>query len=175
MRIESILRDEDDYEFQQKWYEGGSWLATPELSWDKPPHHKTDATHKSNGRDWRSSHLGGESQNAAEYVGPQAGAYKPIPWSQQATFGEEDADEPLEGVYLIRGRNSGLVKIGWSKNVYSRLATMQVGSSEELELIEVLEVGRTMEQTIHESNSDLRVRGEWFKPEIIERLLGSRA
>lgn len=166
--------DEDDYEFQQKWYEGGSWLAPDGFAWDKPPHHRTDATHKSNGRDWRSQHLSGTSINAAEYVGPQAGWYKPVPWSQQLTFGEEDADDPIEGVYLIRGRDSGLVKVGWSTNVYSRLSTMQTGSSEDLELVDVLQVGRTMEQTIHENNSDLRVRGEWFKPEIIERLLGTR-
>lgn len=163
---------EDEYEFSQKWAEGGSWLANPELGWDTPPHHRTASTHRSDLRDWKSGHLPeANSPIRAEYVGPQAGWYKPLPWSQQVTFGEEDSDDPVAGIYLIRGRQSGLVKIGWSKNVYTRLAAMQTGYSEELELIDVLEAGRTMETVLHEQHSDLRVRGEWFKPEILDRLL----
>lgn len=163
---------EDEYEFAQRWAEGGSWLANPEMGWDTPPHHRKASTHQSHAKDWRSGHISGDTSGArAEYVGAQAGWYKPTPWSQQATFGEEDDEDAVSGIYLIRGRQSGLIKVGWSKNVYSRLATMQTGSSEELELVDVLLSGRTMETVIHEQNSDLRVRGEWFKPEILDRLL----
>lgn len=141
--------------------------------WDDPVQSQR-RTHKSHQSDWRSLHLRNSIftwSHAAEYVGPGSGWYMPTPWSQQQSF-DHDEEDPVAGVYLIQSRQSGLVKVGWSKNVYRRLETLQTGSSEDLELIDVLHIGRTMERTIHEENSDLRVRGEWFQPEVIDRLLG---
>lgn len=68
-------------------------------------------------------------------------------------------------IYVIG--SDTIQKIGYSKDVESRLITLQTGNPETLTIhhkITVLEHRvRILEKKIHQEMSYLRVRGEWFK------------
>lgn len=68
-------------------------------------------------------------------------------------------------LYVI-GSND-IQKIGYSKDVSSRLRRLQTGNPVDLVLHHVVEVpedrARIIEQHLHKELSYLRVRGEWFK------------
>ena len=70
-------------------------------------------------------------------------------------------------VYFIKGIRSGMIKIGrCAGDPRKRLADLQVGSSEPLELIGLLseeKVG-TVERPIHRKFQSIRSHGEWFHP-----------
>jgi Meiotically up-regulated gene 113 len=68
------------------------------------------------------------------------------------------------GVYLIRAEN-GLVKIGYSAHVESRLALLQTGSPVGLSILHVIETDsyKELERALHAIFSAQRRRGEWFE------------
>lgn len=68
-------------------------------------------------------------------------------------------------IYFIRGKQSGLVKIGYTGgDGQSRLAQLQTGSPEELELVATVDGGLDVEKRYHDMFATSRTRGEWFKP-----------
>lgn len=73
-------------------------------------------------------------------------------------------------VYFIQDED-GPIKIGYSEgNPYRRLNAFCTGNPRELKLLVSIPGGREEEQALHERFADLRVKGEWFRPDA--RLLG---
>lgn len=67
-------------------------------------------------------------------------------------------------IYFIRGKQSGYIKIGYTGgDGQSRLAQLQTGSPEELELLGGREGGVELERAYHDRFASQRVRGEWFQ------------
>lgn len=62
-------------------------------------------------------------------------------------------------VYFIQGDITGLVKIGQSVDVKSRIRQLQTGSAERLKIIANMSGD---EKHFHQMFSKHRVRGEWF-------------
>ena len=68
-------------------------------------------------------------------------------------------------IYFIQEGESGPIKIGFSTNPYSRLAAMQTGHPEQLHLIATIPGTPRKEKELHYFFDDLRIMGEWFKPD----------
>lgn len=68
------------------------------------------------------------------------------------------------GVYFLQElpRETGCIKIGWSENVTSRIASLQTGNSKKLHLLFVLEGNASDERRLHRWFSEYRTIGEWF-------------
>lgn len=68
---------------------------------------------------------------------------------------------PAEGyVYFIKGGDA--IKIGYSMNPALRLAQLQTGSSEMLELLGFIEGSEVTESDLHRQFKDIQKNGEWF-------------
>jgi hypothetical protein len=67
------------------------------------------------------------------------------------------------GVYLLRS-NSGLVKIGCTKNIFRRMSTYVSGVPEDLVLFAFAQTKqhKASERYLHFLYKDKRVKGEWF-------------
>lgn len=63
-------------------------------------------------------------------------------------------------VYFIRSEDK--VKIGTTRNVGSRLSSLQTGSPDPLKLLCVIPGDRSKEKQLHERFASLRDSGEWF-------------
>jgi len=73
-------------------------------------------------------------------------------------------DEPVtrkEHVYFIEGDSA--VKIGYSTDMYKRLADLRTGSKEPMVLIDYAMAGREVERELHRILASERLSGEWFK------------
>lgn len=72
-------------------------------------------------------------------------------------------------VYFIQA-SSGPIKIGVAVDVAARLAELQIGSHESLNLLGVVTGDAAREGELHGMFSSLRIRGEWFRPadELLE-------
>lgn len=69
-----------------------------------------------------------------------------------------------EVVYFMRGQESGLIKIGTTRcRPELRMAGVQTGSNEQIELLWTVPGGRDLEAAYHRVFAGLRVRGEWFR------------
>lgn len=55
------------------------------------------------------------------------------------------------------------VKIGWSKQVATRIAQLQTGSPSPIRLLATTPGGRGLERRLHEQFASARVNGEWFE------------
>jgi hypothetical protein len=73
-------------------------------------------------------------------------------------------EQPQIGIYFIQAVDSGRIKIGYSRNILSRLKRFQEHSPENLKLLATVEGGPSTEGTIHAAFEHLRLHGEWFKP-----------
>lgn len=71
----------------------------------------------------------------------------------------------LGGVYFIQQGKSGPIKIGWSRNVRSRLAALQTATHERLHLLLVLAGKPEDERRLHAWFAHDRQGGEWFRPD----------
>lgn len=69
----------------------------------------------------------------------------------------------LAGVYFIQQGDTGPIKIGWSKNVRSRLASLQTANPQRLRLLLVLKGEERDERRLHDWFSLERLGGEWFR------------
>jgi hypothetical protein len=76
-------------------------------------------------------------------------------------------------VYFIQDEDkAGPIKIGWSKNVTSRLMRLnstRPPGSRDLIVLNTIDCDRLDEFKIHNHFNDIRLHGEWFLP--TERLL----
>lgn len=73
--------------------------------------------------------------------------------------------EPVKSgpvVYFVRRGNDGPIKIGKSKDVDSRIETLQCSSAERLILLGTLPGGSFLERILHAAFADSRLEGEWF-------------
>ena len=72
-------------------------------------------------------------------------------------------------IYMARAGKEGMVKIGLAASVNSRVKDLQIGSSEKLEVIRVVDGNHQMERWFHYRFSNLRKHGEWFvfTPEML--------
>lgn len=68
----------------------------------------------------------------------------------------------LRGVYFIQQGETGPIKIGWSTNVRSRLASLQTATHERLRLLLVLDGQPEDERRLHAWFARERRGGEWF-------------
>lgn len=66
-------------------------------------------------------------------------------------------------VYLALGKETGLVKIGYSRQACSRVHALSSLGSDKLELLRVVPGNRVLEQWFHARFKDHRCHGEWFK------------
>lgn len=67
-------------------------------------------------------------------------------------------------IYFIQGKSGGPIKIGITKDISSRLKSLQTGHPDELVLLAELPGSAEVEIAVHQMFSDCRLRGEWFTP-----------
>lgn len=66
-------------------------------------------------------------------------------------------------VYIIRAGEGGPVKIGWTAgDVAERVAAIQAGNHETLNILRVMEGDRFTESALHREFAHLRIAREWF-------------
>jgi excisionase family DNA binding protein len=82
-------------------------------------------------------------------------------WRQRAMVGR-----PRRGgsVYFVRGRATGLVKIGQTNDVDRRLRALQANSPDALELLGVIRSSEFQEAELHGRFARFRLHNEWFRP-----------
>jgi len=66
-------------------------------------------------------------------------------------------------VYYVSCRSTGLVKIGVSRNPWSRLKDLQTAAGSKYEMLASIKTDMRSEVEVHKLFSASRVRGEWFK------------
>lgn len=66
-------------------------------------------------------------------------------------------------IYFIFDKKSQSIKIGYSSNPSQRLATLQVGNSNQLRLIKTIKGGVDIEHRLHDKFKTLKINGEWFQ------------
>lgn len=71
--------------------------------------------------------------------------------------------DPRTWVYFIQMPTAKHVKIGFAKNVKSRLATIQNGNPERLTLLCRVRGDAMMERLLHTYFRQYRLEGEWFR------------
>lgn len=73
-------------------------------------------------------------------------------------------------VYFAKNPASGLIKIGYTKNVSRRLSQLRVEFKARVSLLGLLQGDKIEEEKLHELFSSQRVTGEWFRecPEILD-------
>ena len=84
-------------------------------------------------------------------------------WAQRLA---EEADKANceELVYFIAPEQGGPVKIGITKDIRKRFATIQSHSPYKLDIISVAPGGRELESHLHTMFFRERLHGEWFEP-----------
>lgn len=82
-------------------------------------------------------------------------------------------DAGFVGVYFIRSKSNGLVKIGFTTgDPDGRLGVLRRMSPSPLESIGVIRGPMTLENALHSRFAGLRRHGEWFEPdELLEEFL----
>ena len=67
-------------------------------------------------------------------------------------------------IYFIRGKKSGNIKIGYSKNPTQRKSNLQTAHYEELEFVGIIDGSFKDEAKLHKKFLKSNIRGEWFRP-----------
>lgn len=78
--------------------------------------------------------------------------------------GVRPAEGPAAVVYVLRAANDGLVKIGTTTDLPSRLKNIRAMSGVPLEVLCVLPGDATVERQLHARFREHRAHGEWFRP-----------
>ena len=68
-------------------------------------------------------------------------------------------------VYFVQPEGGGPIKIGRSIQPQKRISSLSCASPTPLELIATAPGGAFAESSLHSQFSDLRLHGEWFRPE----------
>lgn len=72
--------------------------------------------------------------------------------------------DPTEGfVYFVADKQRGVVKIGFSVEPMDRMATLQIGSPNKLEMLAAVKGTIQTERQFHRRFAQHRVNGEWFR------------
>jgi hypothetical protein len=103
---------------------------------------------------------------------------------EKASLGRWEADVPSKvrrfsrrgdtqwaWIYFVRAGEPGRpIKIGFAKDVHSRVADLQVAQPDTLVLLGVMAGGPAIERELHEHFQRLHLRGEWFRsaPELLD-------
>lgn len=66
-------------------------------------------------------------------------------------------------VYFMHAPDAGLIKIGATSSLNSRLMALQNGSPVPLVLIGLIDGGKSIERELHNQWAHLRAHGEWFR------------
>lgn len=75
-------------------------------------------------------------------------------------------EKPEGWVYFIRATESGWIKIGYTAgDPLVRMAALQTGNHEALELIVAIRAPQAKEKELHRRFAAHNTRGEWFKPD----------
>lgn len=74
-----------------------------------------------------------------------------------------------DGSRVYFARAGDRIKVGWSKNVATRIAQLQTGNPDPIQLLATTPGGRSLEREVHSRFADARVTGEWFSatPELL--------
>ena len=72
-------------------------------------------------------------------------------------------------IYLIRAKNGGPFKVGVAKDINTRLAQLQCGNPQELELVCSVEGSYAKEKRIHKELDAGRLFGEWFDQSLFTK------
>lgn len=72
-----------------------------------------------------------------------------------------------DALYIIQSDNTGMIKIGRSKDPLKRLKQLQTGNPNKLKLIAYFDNMGWREKELHEQLSRYRLEGEWFSYECI--------
>lgn len=77
---------------------------------------------------------------------------------------EVPEDFPDVSVYAIRETETGRIKLGISRDPDARMAQLQVGNSQQLELVAVRRAVNRFddERLLHSKAAAYKIRGEWF-------------
>ncbi len=67
-------------------------------------------------------------------------------------------------VYFVRAESTGLIKIGFTRDLRHRLRTLVAQSGDRLAVLGVLKGNRDTEKELHTRFQELRSHYEWFKP-----------
>ena len=87
---------------------------------------------------------------------------------------KEDAKTAQSFVYVIQNVDSKVVKIGYTKDLKTRLGQLQTACSHKLVILKTVEGGKDKECQIHLDLKDCRLNGEWFKwNEFVESYVNS--
>ena len=75
-------------------------------------------------------------------------------------------------VYAIRESETGRIKLGISKDPLARMAQLQTGNSQRLELVAYRKANQGLkdERDLHRKADEYHVRGEWFNRNALEVL-----
>ena len=73
-------------------------------------------------------------------------------------------------IYFIQAGKNGPIKIGQSNDPEVRLKNFQTGHYEELNLLFTITSDKLSDRDIHEILYEYRIRGEWFKPEVLNKI-----
>lgn len=79
------------------------------------------------------------------------------------TFPKLVVDPAHSGMVYLIHNNMGHVKIGLTKNIEQRLATLQTAHPITLGVVRVLAGGRAAESWLHAHYAERRMLGEWFR------------
>jgi hypothetical protein len=68
-------------------------------------------------------------------------------------------------IYFIQLGSSGPIKIGYASRLKARVAQLQTASHEPLTVLAAIPGGFGKERELHSQFANLRLHGEWFRPE----------
>jgi len=71
-------------------------------------------------------------------------------------------------IYFIQGESGGSVKIGYATDITKRIKSLQTGFPETLIIVKSFPGNMKDEEAIHSEFGEFHLRGEWFKPEVLE-------
>jgi len=81
-----------------------------------------------------------------------------VGWSGQSR------DDACGRIYFVQSTDSRLIKIGYSTNVQSRIASLQTGNGSKLKFLWETPGSMKDERALHQRFSSYREEGEWFRP-----------
>lgn len=92
------------------------------------------------------------------------------PGNRELSLDGEKLTHEIHFIYFIFNEDSNAIKIGRTKNIDSRMKSLQTSSPAKLELLKSISVqgqdkAQEQELSLHKQFEDLRIAGEWFRAE----------